>query len=258
MIRAVIFDMGGTLLRYVRPGNGAWREFEERGIRGLYRYLVAQGHPMPAGEEAFVAHMFQRLVQGWEQATGGHINLRAVDWIAVGAADHNLTLTESALIEAVHHYARPLRDGVSAMPGAAVALAELRARGLHIGLISNTIWPGDLHRDDLMALGLWSSIEYAVFSGDLGIWKPRPQIFLHVLEHFGVSPAEAIFVGDSPKEDIRGAQQAGMRAFWVRSPEFPLPPDIYPDAIIENPGEVVPLLEASGQLPPRSSVSRKG
>jgi hypothetical protein len=85
MIRAVIFDMGGTLLRYVRPGNGAWREFEERGIRGLYRYLVAQGHPMTAGEEAFVAHMFERLAQGWEQATGGHINLRAVDWIATGA-----------------------------------------------------------------------------------------------------------------------------------------------------------------------------
>lgn len=63
-----------------------------------------------------------------------------------------------------------------------------------------------------------------------------------------MNPADAVFVGDSPKEDIRGAQQAGMRAIWVRSPEFPLPPDIHPEAIIENPGEVVPLLEKAGEL----------
>ena len=30
MTRAVIFDMGGTLLRFARPGNGTWREFEAR------------------------------------------------------------------------------------------------------------------------------------------------------------------------------------------------------------------------------------
>jgi putative hydrolase of the HAD superfamily len=249
MIRAVIFDMGGTLLKFPRPGNGTWREFEERGIRGLYRYLVAQGHPIAAEEEAFVARMFERLAQGWEQATGGRINLRAIDWIAAGAADHDLALPDGALVEAVHHYARPLRDGVTAMPGAATALAELRARGVRVGLISNTIWPGDLHREDLRALGLWQYIEYAVFSGDSGIWKPHPQIFLNVLEHLGVNPADAIFVGDSPKEDIRGAQQAGIRAIWIRSSEFPLPPDIHPDAIVENPGEVVSLLDSAGELP---------
>ncbi len=255
MIRAVIFDMGGTLLKYPRPGNGTWREFEERGIRGLYRYLLAQGHPIAAEEEAFVARMFERLAQGWEQATGGRINLRAVDWIAAGAADHDLALSDGALIEAVHHYARPLRDGVTAMPGAAAALAELRARGVRVGLISNTIWPGDLHREDLAGLGLWQYIEYAVFSGDFGIWKPRPQVFLHVLDHLGVNAAHAVFVGDSPKEDIRGAQQVGMRAIWVRSPEFPLPPDIHPDAIVEHSGEVVSLLDATGELPPPQQAS---
>lgn len=248
MIRAVVFDMGGTLLAYPRPGNGTWRAFEESGIRGLYRYLVAQGHPIAAEEETFVARMFERLEQGWEQATGGRINLRAIDWIAAAAADHDLALSDGALIEAVHHYARPLRDGVSAMPGAAAALAELRARGVRVGLISNTIWPGDLHREDLATLGLWQFIEYAVFQVISVSGNQTRVFFLHVLERLGVNPADAVFVGDSPKEDIRGAQQAGMRAIWVRSPEFPLPPDIHPEAIIENPGEVVPLLEKAGEL----------
>ncbi len=242
MIRAVVFDMGGTLLKFVRPGNGTWREFEERGIRGLYRYLVAQGHPLAAQEEAFVERMFVRLAEGWEQATGGHINLRAADWIAAGAADHDLALSDGALLEAVHHYARPLRDGVTAMPGAGAALATLRSRGIRTGLISNTIWPGELHREDLAALGLLEHIEYAVFSGDLGVWKPRPQIFLHVLERLDVAPENAVFVGDSPREDIRGAQAVGMRAVWIRSPEFALPDDIHPDAIITTPGDILDLL----------------
>lgn len=242
MTRAVLFDMGGTLLKFVRPGNGTWREFEERGIRGLYHYLVAQGHPLHAEEDAFVERMFARLAEGWEQATGGHINLRAADWIAAGAADHDLALSDGALLEAVEHYARPLRHGVAAMPGAALALAGVHARGMRIGLVSNTIWPGELHREDLATLGLLEYIDYAVFSGDLGIWKPRPQIFLQVLERLDVAPAEAVFVGDSPREDIRGAQAVGMRAIWIRSPEFALPDDIHPDGIITTPGDILDLL----------------
>ena len=68
---------------------------ETPGIRGIYRYLVEQGHPITAHEEDFVEAMFARLAEGWDQSTGGHINLRAVEWIAAGAAHHALTLDEA-------------------------------------------------------------------------------------------------------------------------------------------------------------------
>src|SRR5947207_10209025 len=114
--------MGGTLLRFMRPGSGSWRELETPGIRGIYRYLVDQGHPIASHEDDFVEAMFARLAEGWEQSTGGHINLRAVDWIAAGIADHALTLDEAALIEAARMYARPMRQGVSATTGAVETL----------------------------------------------------------------------------------------------------------------------------------------
>src|SRR5919201_1114330 len=104
--------MGGTLLRFRRPG-----------IRGIYRYLIDQGHPIASHEDDFVEAMFARLAEGWEQSTGGHINLRAVDLIAAGAADHAVTLDEQALREAARMYARPMREGLTAMPGAAETLA---------------------------------------------------------------------------------------------------------------------------------------
>src|SRR6185295_12557736 len=136
--------MGGTLIRFVRPGGGTWREFETPGIRGIYRYLIEQGHPIASHEDDFVEAMFARLAEGWQQSTGGHISLRAVDWIAAGAADHAVTLDEAALVEAARRYALPIRDGMHAAAGAVATLAALRAVGDRIGLISNTIWPAEL------------------------------------------------------------------------------------------------------------------
>jgi putative hydrolase of the HAD superfamily len=243
MIRAVIFDMGGTLLKLVRPGRGTWRELEDRGIRGLYRYLAEQGHPLKFQEDAFVDAMFERLADGWEQATGGHVNLRAVEWIAAGVSDHELTLDEYALLEAAHAYARPLREGISAMPGAVPALAALHERGARIGLISNTIWPAQLHLEDLEQVGLLAYLDHTIFSGDAGMWKPTPAIFRAMLAALGVDAAESVFVGDSPREDILGAQALGMRAIWVRSAEFPLG-DVRPDGIVVDHTQLLDALDA--------------
>jgi len=245
VIRAVVFDMGGTLLRFVRPGDGSWRAFEAPGIRRVYRYLVEQGHPIPSREEEFVEAMFARLAEGWEQSTGGHISLRAADWIRSSLAPHNLTLDEAALLEAVSHYARPLREGVTETPGAAETLARLRERGLGTGLISNTIWPGELHLEDLAELNILPHLQHVLFSGDYGVWKPRPEVFRHMLDLLGVPPEEAVFVGDSPREDILGAQGVGMRAVWVRSREFPLG-EVRPDAVIDTLPELLPVLEEWG------------
>jgi putative hydrolase of the HAD superfamily len=240
--RAVIFDMGGTLMRFVRPGSGSWREFEAPGIRGIYRYLVEQGHPITAHEDDFVEAMFARLAEGWDQSTGGHINLRAIEWIAAGAAHHALTLDEAALLEAVRRYARPIREGLGATPGAVATLAALREQGCRIGLISNTIWPAELHLEDLEQIGVLPYLEHLTFSGDTGMWKPNPRVFHHALAALEAAPEQAVFVGDSPHDDILGAQSAGMRAVWVRNAEFPLG-NAQPDAIIETLPELLPLLE---------------
>jgi HAD superfamily hydrolase (TIGR01549 family) len=240
--RAIIFDMGGTLMRFVRPGGGSWRELEDPGIRGIYRYLVDQGHPIASHEDDFVEAMFARLAEGWEQSTGGHINLRAVDWIAAGIADHALTLDEAALIEAARMYARPMRQGVSATTGAVETLAALRDQGYRIGLISNTIWPAELHMEDLEEIGILHYLEHLTFSGEIGMWKPSPRIFQHAIDALGATPEQSVFVGDSPHEDILGAQSVGMRAIWVRSRDFPLG-DVQPDAVVETLPELLPLLE---------------
>ena len=89
-------------------------------------------------------------------------------------------------------------------------LEELRAAELRIGLVSNGI--RDLtefvahHRLDVDAI---------VDSRSHGRVKPHPTIFQAALDLLGVTPAEAVMVGDSLEEDVEGARGLGMRAVLV-------------------------------------------
>jgi FMN hydrolase / 5-amino-6-(5-phospho-D-ribitylamino)uracil phosphatase len=89
-------------------------------------------------------------------------------------------------------------------------LEEVRAAGLRIGVVSNGI--RDLsqfvahHRLDVDAI---------VDSRTHGRVKPHPTIFQAALDLLGVDAADAVMVGDSPAEDIEGAQALGMRAILI-------------------------------------------
>jgi HAD superfamily hydrolase (TIGR01549 family) len=64
-----------------------------------------------------------------------------------------------------------------------------------------------------------------VISDEHGWRKPHPQIFTDTLMALGTGPEEALFVGDSPHDDIIGAKKVGMDIAWVNLPASPLPVD---------------------------------
>ncbi|HYN08402.1 MAG TPA: HAD family hydrolase [Vicinamibacterales bacterium] len=103
-----------------------------------------------------------------------------------------------------HHFS--LYDDV------AETFRTLRARGLRLGLISNT------HRclaSFQSHFELGDLVSVAVSSSDHGFMKPHPSIFRAALELMGVAPAEAVMVGDSLPHDVRGARQAGMHGILI-------------------------------------------
>ncbi len=92
-------------------------------------------------------------------------------------------------------------------------LRELSARGIRLGLISNT------HRclESFQAhFELQDVISVAVSSFEHGYMKPHPSIFESALEQAGVPPGQTVMVGDSLKQDIEGALAVGMRAVLLR------------------------------------------
>jgi putative hydrolase of the HAD superfamily len=89
-------------------------------------------------------------------------------------------------------------------------LADLRRRGLKIGLVSNT------SRDlDAFIRHFKLDVDAWVASGTHGKVKPSPSIFRAVLDLLQVQPEAAVMVGDSPADDVEGAQAIGMRAFLI-------------------------------------------
>ena len=104
-------------------------------------------------------------------------------------------------------------------------LAELRRRGLKIGLVSNT------SRDlDTFVRHHGLDVDAWVSSGVHGKVKPSPTIFKAILELLEVEPEAAAMVGDSPEDDVAGARALGMRGFLVdRDGRYPEIEERLPD-----------------------------
>jgi HAD superfamily hydrolase (TIGR01509 family) len=96
--------------------------------------------------------------------------------------------------------------------GLVAAVAELRARGVPVAVVSNSEGQLQTLFDNL---GLGDAFDCVVDSHHVGVEKPDPRIFAPVLAHFGVAAADALHLGDTFATDVVGARAAGMRVALV-------------------------------------------
>jgi putative hydrolase of the HAD superfamily len=93
--------------------------------------------------------------------------------------------------------------------GTREALDRLHAAGLRLGVISNS--DGRVE-EALVAAGLRDYFDVVLDSGVVGVEKPDPAIFRAALAALGVTPSQALYVGDLYDVDVVGARAAGMDA----------------------------------------------
>jgi putative hydrolase of the HAD superfamily len=117
-------------------------------------------------------------------------------------------------------------------------LTALREGGLKLGLITNG--NESIQGRKIERLGLGPYLDAIAISEMLGVHKPDPRIFDHVLNALGVSPSAAAFVGDHPEMDMAGARRSGLVAIWKRDPAWPEPDEV--DWIIDDLSELPALV----------------
>src|SRR5712692_5961967 len=197
MIRAVLFDMGGTL-----DGDGLhWldrfaRLYAEAGVRLPRETLVAafdDAERRAATDEAIATADLDAMIDlhvGWQLA---HLSMDGA-WL------------RRALVAG---FVRPIRELAAAN---ARLLAGLNARGLRLGVVSNGCGNVDVLCDNL---GYAPFLSLIVDSRRVGLCKPDPAIFTYAAAKLGVRAPNVLMVGDSFERDIRPAKSVGMRTAWL-------------------------------------------
>jgi putative hydrolase of the HAD superfamily len=97
-------------------------------------------------------------------------------------------------------------------PGVVGTIAELRRRGLAVGLI--TVYSEEV-------VDIWEETPFAglfdtvVYSCSCGYTKPDPAIYRQACDALGVAPTEVLYVGDGANDELAGAERVGMRAVQI-------------------------------------------
>jgi putative hydrolase of the HAD superfamily len=95
-------------------------------------------------------------------------------------------------------------------------LRKAREHGLKLAVLSN--WDERLG-PLLQSLGLRSYFDQIFVSIEIGSHKPEPAIFEHAAREMKLSPGEILHIGDSEREDVSGAQNAGFNAARIKRSE---------------------------------------
>ena len=142
------------------------------------------------------------------------------------------------------------RQAASPVAHHADVLGALRGR-VRIGLCSN-FSHAPTARAVLADAGLLDHFDAIVISEEIGLRKPRREIFQSTLAQLGVEPAEALHVGDNLSADVSGAAALGIRTAWitrrVRDPKAALRAHRgpAPDWIVRDLSELTALLPEAG------------
>lgn len=134
------------------------------------------------------------------------------------------------------HMAR-VREVTKAPPARIDAMKKI-ARHHRVGLISNfdDSETGHLIMHDT---GIRDLFDPVIISADTGYRKPNPLIFKIILDAMKLAPADVLFVGDTPLDDVLGSKGVGMHSAWIRMRGREMPAGIpAPDIIIADLAEL--------------------
>jgi len=191
MIRGVIFDLDGVLVRTDELHYQSWKKL--------------------ADEEGF---HFDRAVN---ERLRGISRLESLEIILRHAGRTYSPAQQQALAERKNAMYRELLQTLTPadlLPGATETLKALRQRGIKTAI-------GSSSRNTRLILQRLELIPYfdAVVDGnDITRAKPDPEVFLRAAERLGLPPNECLVVEDAVA-GVESARRAGMAVFGIGTPQ---------------------------------------
>lgn len=208
IFKAVLFDLDGTLLNRDKS--------VELFINKQYERLYELLSHIP--KEQYISRFIELDNHGyvWKdkvyQQLISEFNIPFVTWE-----------------ELLQDYVQQFKHHCVGFPHIHKMLEELKNNKIALGMITNGY--GQFQMDNIKALDIEKYFDVILVSEWEGIKKPNPKIFMNALEQLNVEPSESVFIGDHPENDVKAAQNLGMKGIWKKNNQWTY---IEADAIIDD------------------------
>jgi len=222
VFRAVLFDLGGTLMKTV-PIQDIYKSIMELYGIEVSADEILEAHDAHQGNVDPVEGQLQKGKRFWDEWNQAVLE-------RAGTRENSAFLGEKVTEHWWDH------AGLEAYPDVLETLDTLRSMGVKTGIVTNG-FRYDYERI-LEALDLAGYFDVVVGADTCGVAKPDRRIFLHAVDELGVEPGEVVFVGNEYKYDYVGARRAGLKPLLIdREGDAPEDADV-----IESLSDVLRLL----------------
>ncbi|MBI4300950.1 MAG: HAD family hydrolase [Chloroflexi bacterium] len=221
MYQAVVFDLFGTLAREYQ--GTVYTRMAER--LGIPQTLFWEHWSKSSPERSRGGQSYRDSLTEMCQKLGLPLSAETIEEVAA----IRLEETKNAL--------------ASTRPGAREVLSTFSRAAIPLGLLSNAtpevaqLWP---------SCGLGSHFKATVFSCEVGMGKPEPEIYRLVCGRLGVKPEYCLYVGDGADKELEGAAAAGMTSVQIRTTRQRIPEARY---FIESLQGLLPILGITSYSP---------
>lgn len=178
MIKAIIFDLYNTLIYFDKEVRTYKNLFSDLGIDSELELKLAKKIVMTKNFNSL-----EEVVQELKPNT-----------------DISLDIYKNQIQSKI--------NSVQLYPETISVLKTLKNNGLKLGLISNSAFN---YKSPFYKLGLDKYFDIAIFSFEVGLQKPDPEIYKLLLDNLKIKPYEAIMVGDKFLEDVQAPQELGIK-----------------------------------------------
>jgi HAD superfamily hydrolase (TIGR01509 family) len=231
MIKAVFWDLGGTLCR------------TDAGGKLLGGLRLARALKPFCGSLFTSLHKFYLVMRAYYKlrATPGEREPELKDLITrvFPGQPHDPLLVAKTVYEEALKYTDPL-------PGAVEAVKAVAAAGLPMALVTDGFYGRTYVERALEKLEIKDRFQAVIISSEVGAGKPQPALFLAACREMGVKPEETLFIGDDENRDIAGAAGVGMKTILIgKAPRKTRPDFSFPN--LRQLAQELPSLLAAGR-----------
>jgi putative hydrolase of the HAD superfamily len=184
-VRNVIFDLGGVVLDW-NPAA-----------------IVARFESVPERQAALRHALF------------GHADWRMFDRGALTEPEliQRLQVRLGATQAEVDAILDAIRNSLVEKTETLELLRELQGQGTPLYCLSNM--PASIYTHLRQRHNFWDAFSGIVISGEIQMMKPEPEVFMHLLDTFGLRAQESVFIDDLPA-NVESARQVGLHAICFK------------------------------------------